>query len=321
MRRSQAGSTLAGQPRESLRPRMRDEESAAVAASVVVFSNRGLAALRTTLHSVWSEATEAQLIVVTGSRDAEVADYLLRQYRRGRIAGLGVASVERQGSHCDLDRVGHLAVGSAGGFVARVSDELALQAGWLDKALAVMECVPAIGCLGLLGSDRHTPGPRHKLGLGAVLADEVDTTCFVTRSDLLELHCTRLPRNSASDSCGYQVALRRLGFHIGHLAGLAKRADSGADRTAPNRARIVGDMAFHGSQTVPARRTLQAYELGQDVLINCVCCGNGELEVLTAEVEFCAQHDVAIGHTYTMRCPRCGKLQFEEDLQLACPPA
>ena len=154
-----------------------------------------------------------------------------------------------------------------------------------------------------------------------MLADEVDTTCFVTRSDLLELHCSRLPRNSASDSCGYQVALRRLGFHIGHLAGTAEASRFRRRPHSPESRANHGDMAFHGSQTVPARRTLQAYELGQDVLINCVCCGNGELEVLTAEVEFCAQHDMAIGHTYTMRCPRCGKLQFEEDLQLACPPA
>ena len=92
MRRSQAGSTFVDQPHESLRPRVREEESAAVAASVVVFSSRGMAALRTTLHSVWSEVSEAQLIVMTESRDAEVAEYLLRQYRRGRIAGLGVAS-------------------------------------------------------------------------------------------------------------------------------------------------------------------------------------------------------------------------------------
>ena len=76
---------------------------------------------------------------------------------------------------------------------------------------------------------------------------------------------------------------------------------------------------MHDPLTSPVRKVRQTYELGEEVLLTCVQCGNDALDVLAAEVEFCADHDVPVGHTYILHCQRCGKLQFEEDLQFACP--
>jgi hypothetical protein len=286
-------------------------------ASVVVSSSHGLDALRATLHSVWRASIGTELIVTTNRCDPDTAGYLVRQYRRGKVSSLAVAGIDSRGTHCDLDRTLHLATGT---FVARVSDDVRLQAGWLDKALAVMEAIPTIGCLGLVdGAGRRRPGPRRRLGLGALQADSVDTHCFVTRRDLAALHCAMLTRGGAQDSCAYQAGLRQLGFHVAYLPGLAARIHRAAPRPTHSRARIDGDIPLHGVRTTHGERIRQAYELGQDVLLTCVSCGNGELEVLTAEIEFCARHDVAVGHTYTLRCGTCGRLQFEEDLQLACP--
>jgi hypothetical protein len=251
------------------------------------------------------------------SHDAEVAAYLLRQYTRGKLAGLGVRAAERPETSCGLDRAASF-LGNEMTFVARLADGLELQPGWLARALAVFDETPSLGSLGLLGSSRHTPGRPHRLALGAVQVDEIDTTCFVTRGDLLSRYCQPRRCEGPGASCVYHAALKGLGLGIGHLQGLVRRADTTSE--APPRADILGDTTFHGPPGDDPRQPRQAYELGQDVLITCVSCGNGELEVLTAEVEFCAAHSLPVGHTYTMRCPRCGKLQLEEDLQLACPP-
>ena len=95
--------------------------------------------------------------------------------------------------------------------------------------------------------------------------------------------------------------------------------ETGRQWPAQARDTIDGDFILHGPLTTPARKIRQTYELGEEVLLTCVQCGNGALDVLAAEVEFCADHDVPVGHTYILHCHRCGKLQFEEDLQVACP--
>ena len=106
-------------------------------ATVVVFSSRDLAALRRTLHSVWDDAHERHRVVVLASRlDDDTASYLMRQYQRGGISSFGFDSLGRGGSHCDLDRTFHLATGQ---YIARVSDDIEVQTGWLDTALDVME--------------------------------------------------------------------------------------------------------------------------------------------------------------------------------------
>lgn len=285
-------------------------------ASVVVVSSRGLDALRATLHSVWSASVCVELAVMASWCDEDTAAYLLRQYRRGKIASLAVHAIGPQGIHCDLDRALHL---TSGKYIARVSDDLELQPGWLDSAVAAIDGVPGIGCLGLVnGSGRHKPGPPRRLGLGALQTEEVDTRCFVTRRDLASLHGTRLSRDKAADACVYQCALRRLGFLIAYLPGLVTRDDHAAIRAARCHSVIDGDVPYHDVGMSHRQRVRQAYELGQDVLLTCVSCGNGELEVLSAEIEFCARHDVPVGHTYTLHCAKCGKLQFEEDLQFAC---
>lgn len=286
---------------------------------VVVFSRGDLAALRTTLHGVWGETERMRVVVMRESHDREAADYLFRQYARGRLAGLGVRAVESPESSCGLDRAGSF-VGPDMRFIARLADGLELQPGWLARALAVFDETPSLGSLGLLGASRHTPGRPRRLTLGAVQVDEIETTCFVTRGDLLSRHCLTRPCRGPGTSCAYHEALKEHGLAIGHLQGLVRMAGPSEPRTAPAHTDVVGDTSFHGPPGDEARQPRQAYELGQDVLITCVSCGNDELEVLTAEVEFCAAHGLPVGHTYTMRCPRCGKLQLEEDLQFACPP-
>jgi hypothetical protein len=296
----------------------RDETTAGVV--VVVFSSRDLAALRTTLHGVWGETDRMRVVVMRrDSHDVEAAAYLLRQYARGRLAGLGVRAAEGPETSCGLDRAGTF-LGHGMKLIARLGDGLELQPGWLARALAVFDETPLLGSLGLLGSSRHTPGRPHRLSLGAVQVDEIDTTCFVTRGELFPRHC--LPRrcHGVGASCAYHLALKGLGLSIGQLPGLVRIADPGATRAAPHRADIVDDTSFHGPPGNHTRQPHQAYELGQDALITCMSCGNEELEVLTAEVEFCATHGLPVGYTYTMRCPRCGKLRLEEDLQLACSP-
>ena len=63
----------------------------------------------------------------------------------------------------------------------------------------------------------------------------------------------------------------------------------------------------------------QVYQLGDDVLITCLACGHDELEVLAARIEFCRQHNSAVGLLYELRCPQCGELHYEEDAQFRCP--
>jgi hypothetical protein len=285
---------------------------------VAVFSNRDLASLRRTLHSVWDVAREQhEIIVLTSRLDDDTAGYLVRQYQRGRIASFGLDRPDRRGWHCDLDRAFPV---STGEYVARVGDDIDVRTGWLNQALDVMEAIPTIGCLGLIrGSGRHRPGRLRSLGSGALQADDVDTRCFVTRRHLFEQHDRKLPRRSVEGSCAYQARLRKLGFEIAYLPGLVMVVETGPQRPAQTKDKIDGDIPVHDPLTLPMRKIRQTYELGEEVLLTCVACGNGALEVLAAEVEFCAGHSVPVGHTYTLHCHRCGKLQFEEDLQLACP--
>jgi len=282
-----------------------------------VFSSCDLAALRRTLHSVWDGAHEQHQVVVLASRlDDDTASYLVRQYQRGRISSFGFDSLNRRGSHCDLDHAFHLATGQ---YVARVSDDIEVRTGWLEVALDVMEAIPTIGCLGLVrGPRRHRPGRLRTLGGGALQAENVDTRCFVTRRHLFEQHDRKPPRGSAESSCAYQARLQKLGYQIGYLPGLVMGVEPGAQRAAPAKEKVDGDILLHDPLTAPVRKVHQTYELGEEVLLACVQCGNAALDVLAAEVEFCADHDVPVGHTYILHCHRCGRLQFEEDLQFAC---
>lgn len=288
-------------------------------ASVVVFGSRGLAALRRTLHSVWDGAAgPREVIVRTTACDAETASYLVRQYHRGKIASFGFDVPGQRGPHCDVDRVCHLATRT---YIARVSDEVGLEVGWLDNAVAVMDAVPEVGCVGLIdGKDNHKPGRRHKLSHGAVQTNEVDVTCFVTRRRLLARHDRRLAAAAIDTDrmCVFQVCLKKVGFVIAHLPGLVADADPNG-RCRPDAPADAGGLPLHAPSSANSAKLRQIYELGEDVLFTCPSCGNGVLEVLAAEVEFCAGHGVPVGHTYTMHCGQCGRLQLEEDVQLACP--
>ena len=66
-------------------------------------------------------------------------------------------------------------------------------------------------------------------------------------------------------------------------------------------------------------RLQQSYRLGEEVLTPCAACDDEEFEVLAAQIDFCAAHDVPVGYTYTLRCAGCHALRFEEDHQFRCP--
>jgi len=257
------------------------------------------------------------VIVRTTACDAETAGYLVRQYHRGKIASFGFDAPAERGPHCDIDRVCHLATRT---YIARVDDGVSLRPGWLDRAVSVMDALPDVGCVGLIdGGNNHRPGRRHHLGLGTLQSEEIDVSCFVTRRRLVAKHDRRQAAAIETDRmCVFQVCLRKVGFVIAYLPGLVKRGSPG-DQRPLHAVAETGALPLHAPVLANPTKIRQIYELGEDVLFTCPSCGNGVLEVLAAEVEFCAGHCVPIGHTYTLRCDQCGRLQLEEDVQLACP--
>jgi hypothetical protein len=74
-------------------------------ASIVLFSTRGVGALRSSLHNLWETTGDGtELIVLAGDGREDVAMYLTRQYLCGRITGFDLGSGQSNGGHCGLDR-------------------------------------------------------------------------------------------------------------------------------------------------------------------------------------------------------------------------
>ncbi len=289
-------------------------------ASVVLFTGRRVDAVRAALHAVWDTATPCELIVVARRCDEEIAGYLMRQCRRGRISSFAFDMGGGPATHCGLDRGFHFAGGK---YLVRAQDGLVFAPGWLDLAVETLEASPEIGCLGLIEpEERRRRGRPPKLRPRVVLSERVDTTCFITTHRLFERHESELLGERPADHCLYQARLSEAGVELAYLSGLVKRADDGLGPAAPiidDRAEIDAALPPHDVSNGAQQRIHQVYELGDDVLLTCMCCGNNELEVLAATVEFCPSHGSPVGYTYTLRCGACHELQYEEDMQYRCP--
>ncbi len=286
-------------------------------ATIVLISTHGVVTLRNTLHSLWETAADGyDLIVLARHRQEDVATYLTRQYLRGRIAGFGFDAAGPREGHCGLDRAFPFLSGE---YLFRLDDDLAFEPEWLDKSIAALDAHPEIGCLALVRiSEQRRRGRPPKPRLEPEVVDEISMRCFATRRALVERHQRELMGECVPGSCMFQTSLKQSGATLAYLAGLVKPSQV-ADRVIiEGGIELEADLPFHGGATGAIQRIEQAYQLGDDALMTCMSCGNNELEVLAAKIEFCSQHQAAIGYTYTLRCEECHELHYEEDLQFRC---
>jgi hypothetical protein len=286
-------------------------------ASIVLFSTRGVAALRSSLHNLWETTGDGtELLVLAGDGREDVAMYLTRQYLRGRISGFGLGSGQSNGGRCGLDWACHLVRGD---YLVRAEDDLRFAPGWLEKTVGALEAAPDIGCLGLVQTcEQRRRGRPRKVREQPEPSDTVSTRCFVTRRSLCECGECGLMNEQSVETCLYQSRLKTLGHTLAYLPGQVVVAERGGDPGgAP--ARLESDLPPHDGATGAMQQVRQAYQLGDDVLITCLACGHDELEVLAARIEFCRRHNAAVGLLYELRCPQCNELHFEEDAQFRCP--
>jgi hypothetical protein len=252
-----------------------------------LFSTRGVAALRESLHNLRETTGDGtELVVLAGDGREDVAMYLTRQYLRGRITGYELGPGQSNGGHCGLDKAYHLVRGD---YLVRADDDLRFAPGWLEKSVAALEAAPDIGCLGLVQTcEQRRRGRPRKVREQPEPSDGVSRRCFVTRRTLCERHEGELMSEQPTETCLYQ-------------------------------SRLESDLPPHDGATGAMQQLRQAYQLGDDVLVTCLACGNDELEVLAARIEFCRRHNVAVGLLYELRCPHCGELHYEEAPQFRCP--
>jgi len=287
-------------------------------ASVVLFSTRGFAALRDSLHNLWETTGDGtELVVLAGDAREDVAMYLTRQYLRGRITGYELGSGQSNGGHCGLDKAYHLVHGD---YLVRADDDLCFASGWLEKTVAALEAAPDIGCLGLVQThEQRRRGRPRKVREQPEPSDAVNTRCFVTRRSLCERHECELMSEQPMETCLYQSRLKTLGHSLAYLPGQVTVVERDATDRGDSQTRLESDLPPHDGATGAMPQVRQAYQLGDDVLITCLACGHDELEVLAARIEFCRRHNVALGLLYELRCPQCNELHYEEDAQFRCP--
>ena len=285
-------------------------------ASVVLFTAHHVDAVRAALHGIWDTAAPHEIIVMVNRCDEEIAGYLMRQCRRGKISSFAFDMGGGPAGHCGLDRGFHFAGGK---YLVRARDGLVFEPGWLEQAIDALEAAPEVGCLGLVEfAGRRRRGrptkPRHR----PVLVDAVDTACFITPYRVFERHESELLGERPADHCAYQTRLKEIGMKLAFCPGLVKRAEAQTG-VADSHGDVDAILPLHDQSSGAQQPIRQAYQLGEDVLLTCMSCGNNELEVLAAAVEFCTTHGSPVGYTYTLRCGSCQELQYEEDMQLRCP--
>ena len=287
-------------------------------AGLVVYTSHGVPALRAVLRGLRETVDRPAGIVVFADDATEVvATYLVRQYLRGRIDALQLESGDRHGGHCGLDRAFDMVDGD---YLVRVDDTLEFHPGWLDRSVAALEADPTIGCLSLVPPDDYQRGrgrPR-TVHVEPITVDRLDMRCFVTRRELVQRHECRLLSESAGD-CAFQRYLRDEGRTLAYLPGVVTALSVADVPNALDACAHEADLPVHQGATGAMQRLEQAYDLGDDVLLTCMACGNSELEVLAARVRFCERHQVAVGFWYELRCPECNELHYKDDYQFTCP--
>ncbi len=287
-------------------------------ASIVLFSTHGVAALRSALYSIWETVAEpSELIVLATHPEEAVATYLTRQYLRGRIAGYELDDSGPLDGHCGLDRAFHV---TSGKYLVRVGDDVRFAPQWLEKTVSILDDNPDIGCLSLVQApEQRKRGRPRKVREEPEEHDHIDTHCFVTRHRLFERHECELMGERLSGGCLFQTHLRSLGYKLAYLPGQVRRATAADLVSAAAGGEMEADLPRHEGATGGMQKLRQTYQLCDEILATCMACGGSELEVLSARIDFCQRHNVAVGFTYELRCQDCHEVHHEADTQFRCP--
>jgi hypothetical protein len=289
---------------------------------IVVFTSRGVPALRSALRGIRDTVDDPwDLAVYANDCPDLVATYLVRQYLRGRIIGFELKSGDDHGAHCGLDCIFHLVQGD---FLVRVDDTLELQPGWLERSIGALEADPDIGCLSLVqppGYHRGRGRPR-TVHVEPLVVDRLDMRCYVTRRELVARHeCERMgeQEGDGSGGCRFQQYLKAQGKKLAYLPGVVTALALSEVPSAQYACAHEAELPAHEGASGAMQHLKQSYELGDDVLLTCMACGSGELEVLAARIRFSESHQVAIGFWYELRCPECNEVYYKDDFQSSCP--
>jgi hypothetical protein len=287
--------------------------------AVALYATHGLVPLRRTLVSLRDGAdADVEVVVFAPGAPEMVATYLTRQYMRGRVAGFELINREPDDRHCGL---GHAYRATTADYVVRAEDSLEFETGWLAAVLEALDADPDIGLLTLTRpAQPRRRGRPPKVRCEVEVVDHADVRVFATRRELLARHESELMGEQRRDSCPYQLYLKSIHKKLACLPGLVHPlADEVMAPWYDPQEALEAELPAHQGAAGALQHLRQDYHLGDDVLLTCMACGATALEVLAARLKFCAQHRVAIGFMYELRCPDCGELHYKDDLQLRCP--